>query len=86
MMNFDKETKIENYTITKNGGVTRFVKLGVDDEIICNTPLLVSGILIDTNNNNVSMELSWFLKRSNEVKSEVFDKKTLMSRSGLKEL
>ena len=86
MINFEKEIKIDNYTITKSKGVTRFVKKGVDDEIICKTPLVVSGVFIDSKSNDVSMEISWLSKKSNKIQSEVFDKKTLSSRSGLKEL
>ena len=85
-MNFEKEIKIDNYTITKSKGVTRFVKKGVDDEIICKTPLVVSGVFVDSKSNDVSMELSWLSKKSNKIQTAVFDKKTLSSRSGLKEL
>lgn len=85
-MNFEKEIKIENYTITKSKGVTRFVKKGVDEEIICKTPLVVSGVLIDSESQDVSMELSWLPKKSNKIQTEVFDKRTLLTRSGLKEL
>ena len=85
-MNFEKEIKIDNYTITKSKGVTRFVKKGVNDEIICKTPLVVSGVLIDSESQDVSMELSWLPKKNNKIQTEVFDKRTLLTRSGLKEL
>lgn len=81
--------KYGNYIISEKYGVVRIKEVNGETsspEYISSTPLIVSAIYMDTATGNISIELSWYLKRTDEIKTEIFEKKTLMSRSGLKEL